>query len=277
MTGASPDAARPKHVVDFHTHVFPEKVAARAVASLRETYGVEPVAEATIPGLIGAMEDAGVDAAVAAPVATRPDQVSSINDWAARSGSDRIICFGALHPGIADPAAEVERMVGLGLKGVKLQPNFQEFSPDDPRMWPAYEAAQGRLVVLLHSGQEIRPFEHVHAQPAAVARVHAAFPELTMVVAHMGGYQMWDEVREHLVGEDLFLDTSYCPERDIADEDLRALIRDHGAERVVFGTDFPWAHPEPDIARLCRLGLRQEEVEAIAWENAQRLLGLEVE
>ena len=276
MTGASPVAERPRHVVDFHTHAFPEKVAARAVASLRETYRVEPVAEATIEGLIGVMDDAGVDAAVVAPVATRPDQVASINDWAARSGSDRIICFGALHPGLADPAAEVDRMVKLGLKGVKLQPNFQQFSPDDRTMWPVYEAAQGRLVVLFHSGQEILAFEHVHAQPAAVARVHAAFPGLQMVVAHMGGYQMWDGVREHLVGKDLFLDTSYCPERDIGDDDLRALIRDHGAERVVFATDFPWAHPGPDIARLCALGLRQEEVEAIAWENAARLLGLEL-
>ena len=162
------------------------------------------------------------------------------------------------------------------LRGVKLQPNFQQFSPDDRAMWPVYEAAQGRLVVLFHSGQEILAFEHVHAQPAAVARVHAAFPGLQMVVAHMGGYQMWDGVREHLVGKDLFLDTSYCPEKDIGDDDLRALIRDHGAERVVFATDFPWAHPGPDIERLCTLGLRQEEVEGIAWENAARLLGLEL-
>jgi len=276
MTGASPAAARPKHVVDFHTHAFPEKVAARAVASLRETYRVEPVAEATIAGLTGVMDDAGVDAAVVAPVATRPDQVPSINDWAARSGSDRIICFGALHPGLADPAAEVDRMVGLGLKGVKLQPNFQEFSPDDPTMWPVYEAAQGRLVVLFHSGQEIRPLEHVYAQPAALARVNEAFPELTMVVAHMGGYQMWEEVRQHLVGRDLYFDTSYCRENDLRDDEIVRLIREHGAERVVFGTDFPWGHPTRDVARLCELDLEGEELEAIAWENASDLVDLDL-
>jgi len=270
-------AARPKHVVDFHTHVFPEKVAARAIGVLRDTYRVSPVGEATIAGLTGVMDEAGVDAAVVAPVATRPDQVPSINDWAANSQSDRIICFGALHPGLADPVGEVNRMVRLGLKGVKLQPNFQEFSPDDPKMRPVYEAAQGRLVILFHSGQEILAFEQVHAQPAALARVHAAFPQLTMVVAHMGGYQMWDAVREHLLGGDVFFDTSYCPATELGDEEMRALIRDHGAERVLFATDFPWAHPQPDIARLCGLGLHRDEVEAIAWENAQRLLGLELE
>ena len=265
---------RPKHVVDFHTHAFPERVAARAISALSEAYGVRAVGEATIPGLTNVMDEAGVDVSVLVPVATRPDQVPSINDWAAGVRSDRVICFGTLHPELPDPAAEVERIVGLGLKGVKLQPNFQQFSPDARRLWPVYEIAQGRLVFVFHSGQEIRPVEHVYAQPEALARVQEAFPDLTMVVAHMGGYQMWGQVREHLVGRDIYLDTSYCPEGDLKGEEMAALIRDHGAARVVFGTDFPWGHPGKDITRLCELGLNQEEIEAIAWQNAQDLLGL---
>ena len=123
------DSRRPKHLVDFHVHIFPEKVAARAVSSLGEAYGVQPVAEPTVAGLTALMEEAGVDVSVAVPVATRPDQVGAINTWAAQTSSDRIVCFGALHPGLEDLGSEVDRIVELGLKGIKLQPNFQEFSP----------------------------------------------------------------------------------------------------------------------------------------------------
>jgi len=267
---------RPRHVVDFHTHAFPEKIAGRAIASLAESYEVEAVGEATIRGLTERMNEAGVDVSVVVPVATRAEQVESINEWAASIRSDRIVCFGALHPDLSDPVSEVKRIIELGLKGVKFQPNFQQFSPDDASLCPVYEAAQGRLVLLFHSGQEIRPLEHVYAQPAALARVNEAFPELTMVVAHMGGYQMWEEVRQHLVGRDLYFDTSYCRENDLRDEEIVRLIREHGAERVVFGTDFPWGHPTRDVARLCELDLEGEELEAIAWENASDLVDLDL-
>lgn len=270
-------ARTPKHVIDFHTHVFPERVAARAMENLCSTYEVTAVAEATPSGLLGVMSESGIDAAVVAPVATRPGQVRSINEWAASIQSERIVSFGAFHPDLPDLASEVERVVALGLKGVKLQPNFQEIPPDDRRLWPAYEAAQGRLIFLFHSGQEIKAVPRVHAQPAALARVREAFPGLTMVVAHMGGYQMWDDVRAHLLGSDVTFDTSYCAEDDLPAEDLAGLIREHGVERVVFGSDFPWGHPGRDLQRLLTLGLAPGEVEAIAWRNAADLLGLELE
>jgi len=263
--------------VDFHTHAFPERVAARAVQALAAEYGVRPVADPTVAGLSGIMDEAGVEVAVIAPVATRPEQVPSINDWAAGVNGPRLVAFGALHPGLERLEAEVERLAALGLRGIKLQPNFQEFAPDDPRLWPAYEAAAGRLVVLFHSGQEIAPRACVHAQPSALARVHEAFPALRMVVAHMGGYQMWREVREHLLGEDIHFDLSYCPEDQLGDDELVALIRAHGAGRVVFATDFPWGDPRADVRRLLRLGLTGEELELIAWRNASALLSLPLE
>ncbi|HUU54904.1 MAG TPA: amidohydrolase family protein [Armatimonadota bacterium] len=269
-------ARAPKHVIDFHTHVFPERVAARAMEALCATYEVTAVAEATPSALLQIMSESGIDAAVVAPVATRPGQVRSINEWAAGIQSKRIISFGALHPDLPDPASEVERIVALGLKGVKLQPNFQEISPDDRRLWPAYEAAQGRLIFLFHSGQEIKPLPCVHARPGALARVREAFPGLTMVIAHMGGYQMWDEVRAHLLGKNLYFDTSFCPERDLSAGRLADLVRAHGVHRVVFGTDFPWAHPAPDLQRLFSLGLSPDDLEAITWRNARDLLGLDL-
>jgi len=264
----------PEHAVDFHAHAFPQKVAARAVESLAAAYGVTPVAEPTIAGLLKTMDEAGIDISVVAPVATRPDQVRSINDWAAATRSARIVCLGAIHPGLDDLAAEAERVAGLGLPGIKLQPNFQQFVPDDRRLWPLYEVMQGRLVALFHSGQEIAPLAQVYAAPAALARVHEAFPGLKMVIAHMGGYRMWDEVREHLLGRDVYLDSSYCPEEDLSDDALLDMIQTHGPARVVFASDFPWGHPGRDLRRLARLGLAAEDLEAVAWRNACRLLGL---
>ena len=271
------DSRRPKHLVDFHVHIFPEKVAARAVSSLSEAYGVAPVAEPTVGGLTALMDQVGVDVSVVVPVATRADQVASINTWAAQTSSERIVCFGALHPGLDDLGSEVDRIAELGLKGLKLQPNFQQFSPDDPALFPAYEAAQDRLVVLFHSGQEIAPIPRVYARPRALAQVQAAFPRLRMVVAHMGGYQMWDEFREHLLGKDVYLDISYCPADQLSDADMVAMIRAHGAGRVVFATDFPWGNPRADLTRLCGLPLSQDEIESIAWKNARDLLGLALE
>jgi len=104
--------------------------------------------------------------------------------------------------------------------------------------------------------------------------VHHAFPGLAMIAAHFGGYRMWDGVREHLVGTGVCFDTSYCPPEDLPDDDMRDLIRAHGADRIVFGSDFPFGDPAPDLARLLDLGLEREEVEAIAWRNADGLLGL---
>ena len=266
---------RPRHVIDFHAHAFPEKVAARALSALTETYQVEAHGEATVPGLLRSMDENCVDVSVIAPVATRPDQVRSINDWAAGVQSERIICFGALHPELPAPAGEVGRIVELGLKGVKLQPNFQEFEPDDRRVFPLYRAAEGKLILLFHSGQEIKAAPRIYARPEALARVHRSFPGLTMVIAHMGGYQVWDEVREHLIGENVWLDTSYCG-GDLSGSEFLALIRTHGADRIVFGTDYPWGRPGKELDLMAGMGLDEGELEAICWRNAAGLLGLKL-
>ncbi len=265
---------RLKHLVDFHTHAFPEKAAQRAVDALCAQYDLSPVAQPTVAGLLSTMDEAGVDISVVAPVATRPDQVRSINEWAAQTNSGRLVCFGALHPDLGDLSAEVNRIADSGLKGIKVQPNFQAFVPDDRRMWPAYQAAEGRLIMLFHSGQEIAPLDHVYGQPAALIKVKEMFPRLTMVVAHLGGYLMWDEVRRHLVGRDLYFDTSFCSRDHMSDEQMVDLIRSHGTGRVVFATDFPWGRPARDVARLHDLALSDEEKELIAWQNARDLLGL---
>jgi predicted TIM-barrel fold metal-dependent hydrolase len=268
---------QPRYLIDIHTHCFPDAVAARAMANLMAEYNVTPVGDGTLGNLRQHMAASGVSASVVMPVATRPDQVTSINDWAASVNSRDVIVFGALHPDLADPAGEIERIIDLGLRGVKFQPTFQHFAPDERRMFPTYRALEGRLVVMFHAGDEIQPAPEVPSTPQALANVHHAFPGLAMIAAHFGGYRMWDDVRKHLVGTGVCFDTSYCPPNDLPDDEMRDLIRTHGARRILFGSDFPFGDPAPDIERLLALGLDREDIEAITWRNADRLLGLGLE
>jgi len=258
--------------VDFHVHAFPDQLAQRALQTLVETYGVPAITDGTISGLIRHMKGSGVDYSVVQPVATKPSQVRNINEWAAQVADPAIVCFGAIHPDCDSITDEIEHIISLGLPGIKIQSNWQGTYPDDPKMYPIYEAAQGKLIVMFHAGNELAFIEDVKATPQRLANVHRDFPRLTMIAAHMGGYKMWDEAERHLVGKSIYFDTSACFCDDLSNEQLLALIRRHGAERVLFATDSPFGDAKRDIARLLTLGLTDEELELIFWKNAKFLL-----
>lgn len=262
-----------KPIVDFHVHAFPDHVALSALDALYSAYRMMPVTDGTISGLTSMMERDKVSYAVIMPVATKASQVRGINDWAAAQTDPRLIVFGGIHPDFEDAAAEVDRIVSLGLAGIKIQANWQGAYVDDPLMYAIYEAAQGRLIVMFHAGDEHTKFDPLRATPDRLAKVRVDFPQLTMVAAHMGGYRMWDEVDEHLIGKDVYMDTSACFPHELPDERLLDMIRRHGADKILFATDIPLAKPGKEIARLAQIGLDDDELEAILWGNAKRLLG----
>jgi uncharacterized protein len=260
--------------VDSHTHIFPEHVAERAVAALSAAYGAKPVALPTVPELIRRMDEAGIDRAVVLPVATRPDQVPSINKWfISLQENPRLIPFGALHPHLADCAAEVRRLCDAGIRGVKLQPHFQEFDLDEPATERMWEAIGDRLAVVLHAGQEIAPIERVRPTPTRIRQLAERFPALRLIVAHMGGYRQWDEAEAELVGANVHLDLSYTFGH-ISDEQILRMVRTHGPERIVWGSDFPWGEPRDTLAAFRRLGLAEADERRILAANLLALLGL---
>lgn len=164
-------------------------------------------------------------------------------------------------------------MCELGLRGFKMHPEYQEFSPEESRMAPIYDAAVAAgMPILFHSGHDIG-FETVRGTPEAWERVLDAWPGLTMILAHMGGFRMWEQTLAHLAGRDVYLDTAYTLGH-LADEAFVDLVRTHGAERVLFGTDDPWTDPAEEIARLRALDLTEDELDAILGGNAARLLGI---
>ncbi len=258
--------------MDFHVHAFPDAVAAKAVASLSQAYAMQPLIDGTISGLKELMDQAGVDSAVVQPVATKPAQVESINNWAASIRDQRIIAFGSIHPDHPNVQDEIDRIVSLGLPGIKIQANWQGVFVDDPKMYPIYEAAQGRLIVLFHAGAELVDFPEIKAAPERIAKVVRDFPALCVVAAHMGGYLMWDEVEEFLLGKNIFFDTSACYPHQLSDERFVSMIRRHGVENILFATDLPLNDPAAEIARLARIGLTEDELGLVLSGNADRLL-----
>jgi len=259
-----------QRIIDIHAHIFPEKIAEKAVEAIGNYYGAKMPEKGTAVALIESGRQIGVYKYVVHSTATRVEQVETINDFIAESvaANSSFVGFGTLHPGFQNIEKEVDRIIRLGLKGIKMHPEFQGFNIDDDGMMPVYQAAQGKLPILMHMGDENK----TSSSPERLARVLDMFPGLTVIAAHFGGYMMWDESMKYLVGRNLYFDTSSSLWKL---DRIKALdiIRKHGAGRILFGTDYPmWSHQD-ELQRFLKLGLTNEENELILWKNASKLLG----
>ena len=160
-------------------------------------------------------------------------------------------------------------MQSLGLKGVKIHPDFQDFDIDDSRMWPIYEAIGDRFIVLFHVGD----IKSQASRPLKLAKVLNAFPHMRVIAAHLGGWSRWDEARECLLKREIYIDTSstfWC----LSKEEIVSLIRFHGVEKVLFGTDYPMISHKNEIANFLSLPLKEWEQERILYTNGRQLLDL---
>lgn len=258
-------------LIDFHVHIWPDALAPAATAALSSQGGIPALYDGTVAGLRASMAEAGIARSVVQPVATKPGQVRAINDWAAALASDDVVPFGAMHPDLEDPVAELERMHTLGLRGFKMHPEYQAFSPDDPRLTPMLDAASRLgMIFFSHAGADIGP-QTLSGTPDVFARVIDRHPDLTIVLAHLGGFRQWHDVPEHLVGRDVYMDTAFTLGH-LPDEEFVAIVRAHGVDRVLFGSDGPWTDPVEEIAHLRSMPFTADELDAILGGNAERLL-----
>ncbi|MEI8242638.1 MAG: amidohydrolase family protein [bacterium] len=263
----------PCPVFDSHVHIFPDNIGARVVAQVAVGLPLQPSYDGTRAGLLRTMAAAGIAGSLNAPVATRADQVATINTWAAAQNRWPMLSLGAMHPDLPDAPAELRRVKELGLPGIKMHPEYQAFAPDEARLVPIWRTCRDLgLIVLLHAGNDWQFQPPCRAAPAAIARVVRAWPGLTFIAAHFGGTDLWDDVARELLGLPLYLDTSftvgYLPEAQFL-----LMVRKHGADRVLFATDAPWQDPPVTLAAFRRLTLTPDEQHAILWGNAERLLG----
>jgi predicted TIM-barrel fold metal-dependent hydrolase len=257
-------------IIDGHIHVWPDKIAERALGN--PTDDLVRYGDGTVRGAAAALEAAGIDRGVCLAVADAPERLEAANRFVGSLDPDRFIGFGSVHPG-RSPEDNLASLRENGLKGVKVHPLFQGFALDDERLWAILEVLQGEFVAVFHVGPERPGDENVKATPKMIADIHRAFPRLDIVAAHFGGYHVTDEALAHVIGTDVTLDTSWPPSVGTVDADLvRSIIERHGADRVVFATDWPMADPAVEIARIRELGLSEDDTAAILGGNFQRLL-----
>ena len=261
-------------IIDIHTHVFPDALAERAVATLAAKAQVPAHTDGTCAGLCASMRQAGVARAVIASIATKPSQARAITTWSAevQARYPELLPFGSVHPAQEDWAEEIARIAAAGLRGVKFHHDYQQAYVDEPQLLPIYRAlADAGLIVLFHAGVDIGLPPPVHCTPERLARVLDAVPALVAIASHMGGYAQWDDVERYLIGRQVYLDTSYSM-ADLGAARMTTLIQAHGASRVLFGTDSPWTDQAAEVAGIRALPLAPAEIDAILGGNAERLL-----
>lgn len=264
-------------IIDVHTHCFPNELAPRAIEKLMAHMpGTRCHTDGTQSGLLRSMHRAGIDYSITLPVATRPDQVHTINSHALAHNTPPCIPFGALFPGAPDAEEQIQRLVQGGIRGVKLHPEYQDFFVDDPSLAPFYEVLEkSGLIVVFHAGWDPGPFTRDHATPQALRTVADSYPGLRIIAAHLGGYLMADEVVRHLAGGNLWYDTSAQIEQ-LNGSELARMVRVLGVERVLFGSDTPWFDQSRSLALLRDSDLDEKEIECILWRNGAALLGEEL-
>ena len=263
---------------DSHIHAFTDSLAPRALSGLAETSGITPATDGTVSGLRALMKKRGISAGLILPIATKPTQQTTINNWAAEIMGDGLYCCGSVHPEADDAAAEVERIKSLGLYGVKFHPEYQHFAPNYRKMFPVYEKmAELGLIAVFHAGWDPYGTDDILATPQRFAEIAAAFPELKIVAAHMGGIHLWDDVEKHLAGKfpNVWFDTGVVASY-MEDGQFERILSLQGTERVLFGSDCPWDDPANEMAMLSRMHLTDSEMEDICFRNAEKLLGVKV-
>jgi uncharacterized protein len=262
-------------VIDFHAHCFPDRLAATALDQLSRSAGaLTKWTQGTFEDTKRHMKQNGVDVAVLLNIAVTPSQQKNVNDFAARVSCGSTFGFGSVHPFAPDALDELERMAALGLKGVKFHPQYQRFAIDDSHAFPVYrKAAALGLITVFHAGLDLGFADSDAASPAAIARALPEFGGAPVVAAHMGGYCCWQEVYTHLAGLEVYFDTAFS-HGHIPLPEAQRIIKRHGADKILFGTDLPWSSVANELAFISSLGLTKEETQQVLGGNAARLLGL---
>ena len=281
-------------IIDFHTHTFPETIAAPTVDKLSHTAHIHPFSGATESSLKDSMARGGIDLSVILPVATSPRQVEKINDNAARLNEKyegrTLLSLGCIHPFYEGYRDELKRAASLGLKGIKIHPVYQGTDIDDVRFLRIMDcAASLNLLVVTHAGSDIGYPGVEHCTPAMCRHVADEIGSFPFILAHMGGWRTWEEARELLAETSVFLDTAfsfgdisplgdgYWEGKDLhmmTEQDFTEFLKLFGAERILFGTDSPWSDQGQAKKWIEDLPVGEEEKSMILGGNARRLLRL---
>ena len=260
------------YFIDFHSHVYPDAIAPKAADSIREFYHLgDDAMDGKVQTLLEQGTKASIEKFVILPVALRPSRTRHINDFILEEVAKeaRFYGYGTIHAGMENLCEEVEYIMANGLRGLKMHPDSQVFAIDDPRLFPVYDMIGDQLPILFHMGDHRFDYSH----PARLRKVLDLFPKLKVIAAHFGGYSMYDTAAELLYDKDCFFDVSSSlmfMEEGVAEK----YINHYGAERFVYGSDFPMWDPVREMERFMRLHLTDSQKEQIAHITAEGILGI---
>jgi len=257
-------------IIDFHTHCFPDDLARRAIPKLAAHSNVQAVLDGTMAALRASMARNGIDKSVFLQIATKPSQTPTVNAWAIEQNCADLVGFGCVHPEYPQWRDELDRLADAGIKGIKLHPDYQGFYVDADNLRPIYEHAIARgLVIVFHAGVDIAFPDDVQCTPDRLLKIYDILKHGKVVLAHTGGWRMWDEVEAKLAGLAFYFDTSYCA-GFIAGEQLRRIILKHGADKILFASDSPWEDQAVSLKMIRDLRLAPEHEAAILGGNAAK-------
>lgn len=277
-------------IIDFHTHIFPDKIATKTIESLGTLAGVKAATNGTLNGLLYSMEKSGVDTSMIMPVCTKPEQFDSVNTFARKVNdtyNGKLLSFGGIHPDCENYKEKLDYIKSLGLPGIKIHPDYQKVMIDDIRFMKIMEyASELDLIILTHAGIDIGLPEPVHCPPKKMRKVLDALKPEKMILAHCGGWKQWEEVYEYLAGENVYLDTAFLfgvrgnnsPHfYNYMEQDMfLKILEKHDSDKILFATDSPWSDAKAGIEYIRNLPVSDAVKKKIFWENALRLLSSSV-
>jgi len=259
--------------IDSHNHIWPEKIAQKAKEYLEQSFKRRMIALPVADNLLRYMDEAGISKSVVASVASRPDQVVSINNWLFSLKNEKLLPFASMHPYFEGFREELKRIKDNAY-GVKLQSEFQLFYADEERAFPMYEELEKLgIPVLFHCGVELTSPGEVRSSPDRMLKILGKFPALKVIGAHMGGFLMWEEVLEKLAGKNIYFDTSDSI-RVMKPELLESFFQKHGFDKIVYGSDFPMEEPKKETAFISSLNISEDNKKKILSSNLKKLLAL---
>ena len=260
------------NIIDIHTHIYPAEVAQKATDSIRDFYEIPGGhMDGTAQMLLQRNRQAGITRSVILPVAITANRVQKINDFIHRQAEQTpcFIPFGTVHAAMEDIGSETQRLLDMGMKGIKLHPDCSRFAIDDERLFPMYEAIQGKIPILLHMGDKRYGYSH----PEKLKHILELFPDLTAIAAHFGGYSMYETACEILKDTDCIMDISSSL-MFMGEGVAEHYINLYGAERLAYGTDYPLWDPVEEVQRFLSLNLTSAQFEQIAHKTAEHLFHL---
>ena len=261
------------YFIDFHSHVYPDAIASKAADNVREFYNGlgNPAIDGSVQTLLDRGTKAGVEKFVVLPVAVNPSRTRSINNFILEqvAAQPRFFGYGTVHAAMENLTGEIDYIMEKGLRGLKMHPDYQLFPIDDPRLFPVYDMIEDKLPIVFHMGDNRYDYSH----PKRLRKVLELFPKLQVIAAHFGGYTMHEIAQEELKGKECFFDVSSS--LMFMDEGVaEGYINRYGAERFVYGSDFPMWDPVEEMERFMRLKLTDAQKEQIAHITAERILKL---